>query len=211
MSLLRRLNSAISARAVVLLFVVAAHLMALLILPLPGRYQLHPSAEGIATLVFFLPPAPQVPRAVHEPARKPTRQPARKPRPKEPTLQQEPMWLGPAADSSSTPTSIDWEQEARRAAADTLQAHDLTARQESALNPQRADIGSPQPPKAHQFGWSHARTHRVEPIPGGGFLININDRCAIVVALMFLPICKVGKIEARGDLFHNMDKDPSQP
>jgi hypothetical protein len=59
--------------------------------------------------------------------------------------------------------------------------------------------------KRPEFAWDHARIHRVEPIPGGGMLVWLNDRC-VVAFLVILPFatCGVGKIEARGDLFDHM-------
>jgi hypothetical protein len=56
------------------------------------------------------------------------------------------------------------------------------------------------------FGWSHSRVQRIEPIEGGT-IIWINDRCAIVLSGLLMPVCKIGKIEARGDLFENMQDD----
>ena len=38
-------------------------------------------------------------------------------------------------------------------------------------------------------------------------MFNINDRCAVAVIILIMPVCKLGKIEARGDLFQHM-KDP---
>jgi hypothetical protein len=63
-----------------------------------------------------------------------------------------------------------------------------------------------------EFGWSHARTHRIERDAETGVMtgINLNDRCMLVAALMFLPVCQFGKMPARGDLFDGM-KDPDRP
>ena len=58
---------------------------------------------------------------------------------------------------------------------------------------------------APQFGWDHAQTHRVEALEGGGTLLWINDRCFIVMAGMIpFPMCGIGKIPVRGDLFDHM-------
>jgi hypothetical protein len=56
-----------------------------------------------------------------------------------------------------------------------------------------------------EFHWSHSATHRVELFPEGGFLVNINERCAIVVLIFPMPFCRVGKIPAHSDLFEHMD------
>jgi hypothetical protein len=56
-----------------------------------------------------------------------------------------------------------------------------------------------------EFGWYHARTHRVEAMEGGGSILWINDRCFVVMAgLIPFPMCGVGKIPVRGDLFNGM-------
>jgi hypothetical protein len=43
-------------------------------------------------------------------------------------------------------------------------------------------------------------THRVELLPAGGFVVNINDRCVIVLYIMIMPACRIGRISPRGDL-----------
>jgi hypothetical protein len=45
------------------------------------------------------------------------------------------------------------------------------------------------------FGWSHSP-------------IRLNDRCAIVLSGMVMPVCKLGKIKVRGDLLENMNEPP---
>jgi hypothetical protein len=57
------------------------------------------------------------------------------------------------------------------------------------------------------FHWSYASTHRVEALPGGGMIINLTDRCALVISIMLIPVCKMGEIKARGNLLEHMD-DP---
>ena len=52
------------------------------------------------------------------------------------------------------------------------------------------------------------RYERIEPLKTGGTLIRLNDRCVLVFAVMVLPICQIGKIPARGDLFEHMDDPP---
>jgi hypothetical protein len=122
--------------------------------------------------------------------------------------------LPPEPESSSiTPTpSPDWRAEAQIAANDELEAEARKRQQPpplaphdfSAVKPGSSDDSKP------QFGWNHARTHRVEELSGGGLLININDRCAVVVIYFFaLPACKIGKMPARGDLFEHMQDVPA--
>jgi hypothetical protein len=50
---------------------------------------------------------------------------------------------------------------------------------------------------------------RVEAIEGGGILVRINDRCAIVITLLAMPVCQIGKKPARGDLFEHLDDAPT--
>lgn len=56
--------------------------------------------------------------------------------------------------------------------------------------------------------WDYAATHRVEALPGGVTVINLNDHCAIAF-LWVLPMfgCSLGKIPARGDLFDHMHEE----
>jgi hypothetical protein len=107
------------------------------------------------------------------------------------------------------PTTIDWAREAEKAAADSLSAEETADRQRAALAPHPPAIGDPVSGNASKFAWSEAQTHRVESIPGGGILIHINDRCAIVIPMMLMTICKIGKIGARDDLFQHMNDVPA--
>ena len=65
----------------------------------------------------------------------------------------------------------------------------------------KAPTSAPAVPK---FGWYYAGTHRIEELPGGGTIINLTDRCAIVVYVLPIPVCKIGKIPANGDLFNQL-------
>jgi len=59
--------------------------------------------------------------------------------------------------------------------------------------------------KTPAFGWSHARTHRIEPVKGGPLLVWINDRCFVAIAALFImPACALGHIEPNGALFEHM-------
>jgi hypothetical protein len=95
---------------------------------------------------------------------------------------------------------IDWRREAEEAARE----HVLEAQAE------RGHKDDSAPPKPQpEFGWDHSRVHRIEPLESGGLLVWINDRCAIVISVMAMPICKIGKKPARGDLFEHMDDAPT--
>jgi hypothetical protein len=97
-----------------------------------------------------------------------------------------PVQSGP---ETTAPVAIDWAKEAERVAADP------------GLN-----VGAePAPAARQQFGWDYAQTHRIEPLQDGGLLVNLTDRCSIIVRFpMILGGCKIGRIEARADLFAHM-------
>ena len=112
------------------------------------------------------------------------------------------------------PARIDWNAEAALTA--KQQAQSATAPGPRALDQHGAGIdldgglGS-DPRYAPEFGWDHARTHRVEALEGGGSILWINDRCFIVLAGMIpFPMCGIGKIPVRGDLFDHMRDLPAQ-
>lgn len=77
-------------------------------------------------------------------------------------------------------------------------------------------FGFPQPSPAGpvaapEFGWDYARTHRVEALPEGGMLLNLSDRCALVIyGFLIIPGCRIGRIPANGHLFERMRDGPSE-
>jgi hypothetical protein len=188
--------------------VVAAHMVGFLLFPaLEGRRRAVESAkvEGPEDrmLIFFVQP-----RDFSEgtPARanlsKPVSKAARRPERPKPETPIAP--LPPAAPEPSEP--IDWAREAEIVAGASLS----TKPERRSLGPvydQTSPRGLTSGPQQKQFGWSHSRVHRIEPIEGGGTLFWINDRCALVMTVMLMPVCKFGKIEARGDLFEDMNND----
>jgi hypothetical protein len=167
----------------------------------------HSSEAGAPTTVFFLPESEltRAPQPERPPETRVTARAARPAAPKPPA----PANPAPEPESSSiTPTPApDWRAEARIAANDELEAEErkrqslfaLAPHDFSGVRPGSSDDSKP------RFGWNHARTHRVEELSGGGLLININDRCAMVLVFIFpFPGCKIGKISARSDLFDHM-------
>lgn len=107
-------------------------------------------------------------------------------------------------EHSTTPAGlppVDWQQAMRDA-----------ARKKADETPWQSVVPKADTEPRREFGWSHARTHRIERDADTGVMtgINLNDRCMLVAALMFLPVCQFGKIPARGDLFDGM-KDPDRP
>jgi hypothetical protein len=105
------------------------------------------------------------------------------------------------------PPAIDWAEEAKLAASRQIDSLARSRNRGAGIAAPGINLEAPPRPKP-EFGWSHAQTHRIEPLPEGGTLIWINERCALVLNGGLLPVCKLGKIEARGDLFEHMHDVP---
>lgn len=107
-----------------------------------------------------------------------------------------PIALPPAAAPARA--SIDWQQAMRR----EVHSLDFTRRG------RKVEFGFPrrrEPTQAApQFGWDYARTHRVQQLPEGGLLINLNDRCAVVLYVLPIPVCRIGHIAVDGGLFDHL-------
>ena len=104
------------------------------------------------------------------------------------------------APAASGHPSIDWEEELTRAAKDAGSGP---------TSPPPKDFGFPHaaaspPTRTEQFAWDYAHTHRVESIPGGGILVNLNDNCVLVFNPLPLVFCQPGKKPANGQLFEHM-------
>jgi hypothetical protein len=103
-------------------------------------------------------------------------------------------------EGAPSPPTIDWQREAQ----ETAQKHALQA------EAQRDRTGDDKPAKRKpEFGWDPSRAHRVQPLQEGGLLVRINDRCAIVITVLAMPVCQIGKKPARGDLFEHMGDAPT--
>jgi hypothetical protein len=65
------------------------------------------------------------------------------------------------------------------------------------------------PARRPGLAWNHARTHRVEALPGGVTVFNLNDHCALAL-LWVVPFfgCTLDKIPPRGDLLDHMRDAP---
>ena len=105
------------------------------------------------------------------------------------------------------PPAIDWADEAKLAASRQIDALERSRNRGGSIVAPEINLEAGPRPKP-EFGWSHAQTHRIEPLPEGGTLVWINERCALVINGGLLPICKLGKIQARGDLFEHMHDAP---
>ncbi|HEY5101888.1 MAG TPA: hypothetical protein VII70_03825 [Steroidobacteraceae bacterium] len=111
----------------------------------------------------------------------------------------------PAPQSGSAPVAIDWAREAALAASRRIDAAEEAARKAQAFSARRGSSLASGKRAAPRFGWSYAHTHRFETVPGA-ILFNLNDRCVILMTFMLMPICRIGKIEERGDLFQHMNE-----
>jgi hypothetical protein len=104
-------------------------------------------------------------------------------------------------ENSSNP--IDWNEELERAG-DSGVLGDVSHAQR--------DFGFPHvpaaPEKPAEFGWDHVHTHRMEPVPGGGLLINLNDHCVLLVLPLPFLGCHIGSKPANGNLFDHMRDEP---
>jgi hypothetical protein len=109
------------------------------------------------------------------------------------------------------PAPVDWYKEAELAAsrqAASLENSRQRAAGFTALEANREPRNTPS--SKPEFRWSHAQTHRIEPLPEGGTLVWINDRCFLVLNGGVLPLCSLGKIDVHGDLFEHM-RDAPEP
>lgn len=110
-----------------------------------------------------------------------------------------PMTLPPAATPApASGPAIDWQQALRR----EVRTRDL------APPSGKLEFGLPRSPAATapapRFGWDYASTHRVQQLPEGGLLINLNDRCAVVLYVLPIPVCRIGHIPVNGGLFDHL-------
>lgn len=110
-----------------------------------------------------------------------------------------------AAQAQARPAPIDWASEGADAAARVAKGDDASRPPRTFGVPPPSAIFASGPAHRPGLAWNHARTHRVEVLPGGVTLFNINDNCAVAL-LWVVPAfaCKLGKIPPRGDLFEHM-------
>lgn len=150
-------------------------------------------------VMIFLPEPPKRPETT-PPGRDARKRPLTKPSP----MKVEAPRVAVPPENSTAPAGLpplDWRQAMQDA-----------ARKKGDETPWQSVVPKADTKPRREFGWSHARTHRIERDADTGVMtgINLNDRCMLVAALMFLPVCQFGKIPARGDLFDGM-KDPDRP
>jgi hypothetical protein len=102
----------------------------------------------------------------------------------------------------------DWRAEAaataRTSAQHIVEAEDDAARKAAALTSRFKPLPGPRV-AGPQFAWDYAHTHRITPLQGGGFVIALNERCAIAIVPFPMFGCAMGrKSPANGDLFKFM-------
>ncbi|MGP8034133.1 MAG: hypothetical protein ACLPQ6_08325 [Steroidobacteraceae bacterium] len=194
-------------RVLALTGVVTLHAGALLMLLAETRTRLVPTATATPALLVLLLSALEPQR---EQPRSGRSAPSRSGRAAGAPLGPE----APAAGISTAPrAAVDWLAEASDAASRQVEDNEQRARQARALAPP-SSMFAPPPPKRPGFHWSYARTHRVEPVPGLGTIIHLNDQCALLLFVIIPMIgCALEKAPVRGDLFEHMhdpgDEGPS--
>jgi len=186
-----------------LVLVVAVHCGVLLALAALTRARLIEVAPEAASTEVLLIDARSTPPAVTGPL------PGAPPDASSPRFPaQRPQASAPSPSAPALSGGIDWDNEARGAAARQADEYSGRNRRDMAGLPPQARAFQPSVPRP-EFHWDHASTHRVEPLPGGGTLINLNDSCVVVVfVIMPIAACRLGKIPARGDLFEHMRDAP---
>jgi hypothetical protein len=199
-------------RRPIILAVVAVLHAALLLLALHWQTRLR--LRGEESLVF-LPLLAHV-QSAEEGSPPPPNLPPKKPAPAHDTQL---VVVPPPAEpppAEQKPAIVDWNAEAALTAKQRAQSAMAPPPRALDKHGSGADFDGglgPDESITPEFGWDHARTHRVEPLEGGGSLLWINDRCFIVMAgLIPFPMCGIGKIPVRGDLFDHMrDPKTSEP
>lgn len=58
------------------------------------------------------------------------------------------------------------------------------------------------------FPWDPLHGQRFAKLPDGPFVLRLSDNCMVVILVMLIPTCKIGKLPARGDLFRHMGDLP---
>jgi len=188
-----------------LALVAAAHALAIaLLLELTRAHSFSGAAEESLTLVEVLPARPRASTLplTAAPASAPSKRAAAPPG-EAPIAPPRP----PAADAGSA--AIAWAAEGAEAAARVARDEDGRDGARKFGTPSPSPMFAPAPTRRPGLAWNHARTHRVEALPGGVTVFNLNDHCAIAL-LWVVPFfgCQIGKIRARGDLFEHMRDAP---
>lgn len=111
----------------------------------------------------------------------------------------------PRAAQPVSHASVDWQQAMQR----EVREQSRSRANELQLGFLRPPPISPAAPPA--FGWDYAHTHRLVALPEGGMLINLTDRCALVLYGLLFPVCKIGSMPTNGHLFDHLHDGRSAP
>lgn len=95
---------------------------------------------------------------------------------------------------------IDWEAELKRAGQSAALKEEEKAKRSEHFTPRKPGIAQPKPADDKDFSWSY-RTHRVQSQDGMP-IIWLSERCVLVAGLF--PVCQLGKIKPRTDLFKDL-------
>jgi hypothetical protein len=200
-------------RVAIFVAIVAAHVLLFLFFPPMRRMLLRAGEDQPTAILVFFPPAPMPSLGRPEASRKPmtpsqsgkasnistkTSAEPLKSHPEPPATEPEPI---------SPPAVTDWAKEAELGAGHAVDGQIDAERKAAALSSRYHVLPGPRE-RQPEFHWDYAHTHRIEPLPGGGLIIAINDNCAVVVYVFPMPFCKLGKIKPRGDLFNHLEDAP---
>lgn len=96
---------------------------------------------------------------------------------------------------------VDWDLEKKRSAQATIERETEKERQQAMFggHPEVPQWLRPPPDDHKEFAWSY-RANRFE-----GGVLRISERCALILGI--IPVCQLGKMPVRSDLFADMAKD----
>ncbi len=179
------------------LFVAMLHIAVFALLPTDIKV---PTPERAAAFEYFFITPPVSERSIPSRVTLPTIRPAIERRRPGRTADDSLSLLTPPGEARDDIPNVDWNAELERAGEENS-PHDLGAARRDFGFPHHAAPATAKPP---EFGWDYARTHRAESLPEGGLLINLNDRCVLLLAPLPFPVCGFGTKEANGKLFEHM-------
>jgi hypothetical protein len=192
-------------RPLVFLAVLVSHAVIVLLLVRAVRQPISPHNDPYEplVLVFLHDGARAITNAVM--TRRPDVSPPVVPRAPDLKVAPVPDDAAEAPPEAPPPPAIDWEREAELAARNGVaeaekqrKYRDLSALSAEQLSWAKKNRMEPAGPG---ISWTHPR---VEVQKGGLPIIWINDHCVAVPIMMMMVFCKIGHIEAEGDLFKHM-------
>jgi hypothetical protein len=185
------------------LFVAMLHIAVFALLPMKIKV---PMLQGASAFeyVFITPPGPEHATHAHvsvpaSPAAIERRKPGRE-------AADSLSLLAPLNETRDDSPNVDWNAELERAGKDNSLLEPGPARRDFGFPHRSASAAKPA-----EFGWDYAATHRVESLPGGGLLINLNDRCVLLLAPLPFALCGIGSKKANGELFEHIQDAAAVP